>query len=134
MEDLEFFRNKALDMEADAAEVIRVKHINVDERVRLKCIVPRCRAAGQCACCPPYSPDLDIIRVAFRKYAWAILLKTNVRQFEGLAPKNLRGYGSTTRPNKTKKGQKLSYHKNTNYIVFEIERLAYKYGYYLATR
>jgi len=122
--DLKSFREKALELGAAAAEIIPASQIVVDERVRLKCVVPRCLRAGETPNCPPYTPELDVIREAFHKFTWAILLNTHVEPLEAYAP----GSGQ----NKAEQRQTLLFHQKTSEIVYEIERLAYKNGYYLA--
>jgi predicted metal-binding protein len=119
MADLETLRQTALDRGAAAAEIIPSSQIVVDERVRLKCTVPRCLRAGETPNCPPYAPELDLIRKAFASFSWAILLKTNVEPIEAYS---------------TAKGkeQSLLFHKKTGDVVYEVERLAYKLGYHLA--
>ena len=86
MADLATLRKKALEIEAAAAEIIPASEIIVDERVRLKCTVPRCMRAGETPNCPPYVPELDFVRKAFSKFTWAILLKTHVEPLEAYAP------------------------------------------------
>jgi len=119
MADLDLFRQEALKLGAAAAEIIQANQIVVDERVRLKCTVPRCLRAGESPNCPPYVPDLDVIRKAFDKYSWGILLKTHLEPIEAYA-------------SKSGQEQSLLFHQKSAEIVYEIERLAYKHGYYLA--
>ncbi|MBM3142263.1 MAG: DUF2284 domain-containing protein [Chloroflexi bacterium] len=119
MTDLETFREKALELGAAAAEIIRASRIVVDERVRLKCTVPRCLRAGETPNCPPYAPELDVVRKAFAKFSWGILLKTHLEPMENYTPKSGRE-------------QNLLFHKKSGEIVYELERLAYKQGYHLA--
>ncbi|HEX75645.1 MAG TPA: DUF2284 domain-containing protein [Dehalococcoidia bacterium] len=124
MVDLESFRQKALELGAGTAEIIPATQITVDERVRLKCIVPRCLRAGETPNCPPYTPELDVIRKAFAKFAWAILLKTHVEPLEAYTPRSGKS--------KAEQRQTLLFHQKTGEIVYQIERLAYKHGYHLA--
>ena len=124
MADLENLREKALELGATAAEVIPASQIIVDERVRLKCIAPRCLRAGETPNCPPYVPDLDVIRKAFSKFSWGILFKNHIEPIEAYAPGD--------KQSEAKQRQSLLFHRKTNEIVCGIERLAYKHGYYLA--
>ncbi len=123
MSDLESLRHKALELGAAAAEVIQANQITVDERVRLKCTAPRCLRAGESPNCPPYLPELDVIRKAFARFSWGILLKTHLEPIEDYAP--------TSKQGRTQE-QTLLYHQKTGEIVYNVERLAYKYGYHLA--
>jgi len=122
--DLERYKQKALELGASAAEIIPGSYVSVDERVRMKCLTPRCPRAGETPNCPPYTPQPEFVRKALSKYGWAILFKTNVEPIEDYAP----GKGGTTRQNR----KVLLYHKRTADIVYQVERLAYSDGYYLA--
>ena len=121
--DLERYRQLALDLGAAESAVIPASHVTVDERVRLKCIVPRCLRAGETPNCPPYTPELDIVRRAFSRFSWAILVKSDIAPIEDYAP--VRGGG---------KGQRdtLSFHQKSAEVVHRLERQAYKDGYHLA--
>jgi predicted metal-binding protein len=123
-QDLELFRQKALELGAAGAEIIRADQLVVDERVRLKCSIPRCLRAGETPNCPPNAPDLDLVRKAFARYSQGLLLKTNVEPMASYVP------GSTK--DRTGVDQSLLFHQKTAKIVYEIERLAYKHGYALA--
>jgi predicted metal-binding protein len=123
MADMEVFKQKALELGAAGAEIIRADQLVVDERVRLKCSVPRCLRAGETPNCPPNTPDLDLIRKAFSKYKWGILLKTHVEPMEDYAPGHM---------DKTGVDRTLLFHQKTGKIIYELERLVYKHGYYLA--
>jgi len=122
--DLERYKQKALELGASAAEIIPGSYVSVDERVRMKCLTPRCPRAGETPNCPPYTPQPEFVRKALSKYGWAILFKTNVEPIEDYLP----GKGGTTGQNR----KVLLYHKKTADIVCQIERLAYSDGYYLA--
>jgi predicted metal-binding protein len=122
--DLEMLRSRALELGAAGAEIIRANQLVVDERVRLKCSIPRCLRAGETPNCPPGAPDLDLVRKAFARYSRGILIKTNVAPIEAYAP------GSTKDNDGT--DQSLLFHQKTAKIVYEIERLAYQHGYPLA--
>jgi predicted metal-binding protein len=122
--DLERYREKAEELGASGAEIIPAGWITVDERVRLKCLVPRCLRAGETPNCPPNAPDLDLVRKAVERFSWAILLKCDVEPMEDYAP----GAGKT----KEEKRRTLSFHKASAGIVCELENLAYKDGHHLA--
>ena len=122
--DLERYREVALELGASDAAIVPVEWISVDERVRLKCLVPRCLRAGETPNCPPNAPDLDLVRRALERFSWAILLKTDVGPIEDYAP----GAGKT----KEEKRRTLSFHGASAKVVCELENEAYKDGYHLA--
>jgi len=122
--DLERYRVVALEAGASAAAIVPAGDVSIDERVRLKCVVPRCIRAGETPYCPPHSPDLDLIRRALSRFSWAILFKCNVEPIENYAP----GRGTT----KAEQRQVLSFHQKSGEVVYALERQAYKDGYHLA--
>lgn len=124
MSDLDIFKQKAIELGAAGAEIIEASQLVVDERVRLKCTIPRCLRAGETPNCPPNLPDLEFIRKAFARYSYAVLFKTLVEPIEEFTP------GHT----KDKNGldHTLLFHLKTSKIVYEVEKLAYGKGYYLA--
>lgn len=122
--NLEHYRELALELGASDAAIIPASDVVVDERVRLKCVVPRCLRAGETPNCPPFAPELDLIRAALGRFSWAILLKCDVGPVEDYVP----GRGAT----KEEKRRTLAFHRQSGDIVYELERQAYKDGYHLA--
>jgi predicted metal-binding protein len=122
--NLDRYRQLALETGASEVVVIPAGDVIVDERVRLKCLVPRCLRAGETPNCPPHAPGLDLIRKALEKFSWAVLFKCNVGPLEEYAP----GRGKTTE----EKRRVLSFHKQSSEVVYALERQAYKDGYHLA--
>lgn len=122
--DLERYRALALESGASQAVVLPASAVEVDERVRLKCLVPRCLRAGETPNCPPNAPDLDLVRHALDRFSWAILFKCDVGPLEDYAPKR----GQTAE----EKRRVLSYHRPSSDVVFALEGQAYKDGYHLA--
>lgn len=123
MQDLERFKALALEWGASEAAVIPAADVVVDERVRLKCTVPRCLRAGETPNCPPYAPDLELVRAAFNHFEWAVLVRCDVAPIEAYAP----GSGKT----KEERRQTLSFHEQSGEVVYKLERQAYKDGYHL---
>jgi predicted metal-binding protein len=122
--DLERYRELALELGASEAAIIPASHVTIDERVRLKCVVPRCLRAGETPNCPPYAPDLDLVRRAVDRFSWAILFKCDVEPVEEYVP----GRGAT----KAEQRRTLSFHRKGAEVVCALERQAYKDGYHLA--
>jgi predicted metal-binding protein len=122
--DLERYRELALELGASEAAIIPASTVEIDERVRLKCLVPRCLRAGETPNCPPHAPDLDLVRRAVARFSWAILFKCDVGPIEEYAP----GSGTT----RAEKRRVLSFHRQSADVVCGLERQAYKDGYHLA--
>jgi predicted metal-binding protein len=122
--DLERFRELALELGASDAVVFPASDVIIDERVRLKCLVPRCLRAGETPNCPPHAPDLDLVRRAVDAFSWAILFKCDVEPLEDYVP----GRGRT----REEKRHTLSFHRQSGEVVYGLERQAYKDGYHLA--
>jgi len=122
--DLDRYRSLAVELGASDAVIIPANSITVDERVRLKCTIPRCPRAGETPNCPPHAPDLELVRRAINRYSWAILLKCHVSPIEDYIP----GRGAT----EVEQRRVLLFHKKGSEVVCGLERLAYKDGYYLA--
>lgn len=121
--DLERYRELALASGASEATIIPAHSVTVDERVRLKCTVPRCLRAGETPNCPPNAPSLDLVRRALQRFSWAILFKCNLEAIEYVP-----GKGKT----KAERRRTLSFHRQSADVVYEVERQAYKDGYHLA--
>jgi predicted metal-binding protein len=81
---LERFRAKALELGASAAEVIPTSYLVVEERVWMKCLVPRCFGIrdGGSPYCPPHTPHPDFMRKVFSQYNWTVLFKRDVEPLE----------------------------------------------------
>lgn len=122
--NLERYRELALASGASAAKIVSTGDVVVDERVRLKCMVPRCLRAGETPNCPPYTPDLDLVREALNRFSWAILFKCDVGPLEEYVP----GSGET----KAERRRTLLFHRKSSDVIHAVERRAYQDGYYLA--
>ncbi len=122
--DLERYCRLAHESGASEVVIIPANSVTIDERVRLKCVAPRCLRAGETPNCPPHVPELDLVRRALSRFSWALLIKCNVESIEEYAPKKT-GTKATQR-------RTLSFHQKSARVVSELERQAYKDGYYLA--
>jgi len=122
--DLKRYCFLAVELGASDAVIIPANRVTVDERVRLKCLIPRCPRAGESANCPPYVPDLDLVRRAINRYSWAILLKCDISPIEDYVPQ--RGAA------KDDQRRVLLFHRQGSEVVYGLERQAYKDGYHLA--
>ena len=122
--DLERFRTLAIQLGASDAAIVPSQSIQVDERVRLKCTIPRCTRAGETPNCPPQAPDLETVRQALRLYSYGILFKCDVAPIADYVP----GRGTT----RAEQRQTMLFHKKGSDIVCALEKQAYKDGYHLA--
>jgi predicted metal-binding protein len=120
-EDLERYRAMAIELGAEDAVVIPTEEIIIDERVRAKCITPKCSNYGNNINCPPFAPDLPFMRKVIESYHNAILfsVKGNPSDFTG------------PRRRKRTKGNKQTKYL-LNRICSEIESRAFYEGYHLS--
>ncbi len=119
MQDLEGFRNQALDIGATGSEIIKACRVKVDERVKMKCRVPRCTYYGESANCPPFSPDVDEMKKTINKYSHAVVIKLNVPVDDFSDRKRFVTEGA-------------KHYRKITQIVSAIELAAFHSGYYLA--
>jgi predicted metal-binding protein len=119
--DLENYRKKALEFGATNARIIPVSSVVVDERVRLKCAVPRCHLYGESANCPPYTMTPGEMRKVLKKYKWAILFKADVTPKEDFLDDKKWHTGH------------MEHQGKTHEIAGKLEALASNDGYYFAT-
>lgn len=110
--DLEKFRQIAIEMGAADAKIITTEKVIIDERVRVKCMNPKCRCYGTNGNCPPYAPELDTIRkiVGSYRYGVFVISKYPRQIISGKSPHSLINHE----------------------IVSKIESQAFHSGYYLA--
>ena len=118
--DLEKYRKQALVLGAAAAEIIPASLVVVDERVRLKCQVPRCHLYGESANCPPRTPTPAEMRIVLKKYRQAVVFKVDVEPKEDFVDDE-----------KWHTGHMKHQHK-IHEIASAIEALAFNDGHYLA--
>ncbi len=119
-EDLERYCQKAREWGASGVKVIPAQEVVVDERVRMKCRVPRCHLYGESANCPPHVPSLKEMRKVLKKYNQAILLKHDV------IPKD-----DFVDDKKWHRGH-MSHQREIDTLVSRVESLAFNDGYYFA--
>ena len=70
--DLQEYQEKVLELGATRVKVVRTDEIPVDERVTLKCQIPRCFGYGSGANCPPNTLRPAELRSLLRKYRGAV--------------------------------------------------------------
>ncbi len=119
-QDLEKYRQRAIELGATDAKVITTDMIVIDERVRAKCIVPLCRSYGTSPNCPPHTMDLDFTRKIVKNFQYAIFYMLGLPSEELAGPE--------VRPKKLSIPSQIKTYK----IAEEIESEAFYGGYYLA--
>ncbi len=117
--DLEKYKELALSMGADKATIIKASDIPVDDRVVLKCQIPRCFGYGVSANCPPNTLKPAELREHLKKYSYAIVFMKEV-----LPDVIVR--------DKTTIKDRISAYKEIYQIVSKIESKAFYDGHYLA--
>jgi|ETNmetMinimDraft_11_1059920.scaffolds.fasta_scaffold156830_1 predicted metal-binding protein len=119
-QDLEKYRQRAIELGATDAKIITTDMILIDERVLAKCIYPKCRHYGTNADCPPHAMDLDSVRKVVNKFRYAIFYMMKVPS-EMMAGPEARTKG-LFRPTQVKSFE----------ITSKIEAEAFYDGYHLA--
>ena len=117
--DLKRYCGKALELGADRAKLVACEEIPVDERVVLKCQIPRCLGYGTGAHCPPNTLKPAELRELLKKYQWAVYLTKDVPP-------------EVIVRNKATKQERVSVYQNIFKIVNELESMAFYDGHYLA--
>ena len=118
-QDLERYVQKALEMGATHAAVIKADEIPVDERVTLKCQIPRCFGYGAGAHCPPNTLQPAELRELLQKYHWAVLFTLDV------APTVIVRDQATIK-------ERVAAYQQIYKMVSEVESMAFYDGHYLA--
>ncbi len=119
-QDLERYRQRAIELGATDAKVITTDEVVIDERVLAKCTYPRCFNYGTSVNCPPYAMSLDEVRKVVNNFRYAIFVKFEV------PPKLIAGKDAIDQ-----KGI-LSYKLKLAEIVTRLESEAFYDGYHLA--
>ena len=118
--DLGKFRLHAIELGASDAKIIPAENIIVDERVRAKCMFPKCSRYGMNAHCPPHAMPLDDVRRLVDRYQFGIFTKLQ-------APAEL-----MAGPEAREKKEYQAYFRKNYEIVAKVEAEAFYEGYYLA--
>ncbi len=118
-EDLEKYRRKALEMGATQAVVVPVQDIVVDERVSMKCRIPRCFGYGAGAHCPPHTMKPAELQDLLKKYHNAVFFIMQV------PPEVIVREKATIK-------ERVAAYQQVFKIVSEVESMAFYDGHYLA--
>ena len=117
--DLERYRGMAIELGASDACVIAPSDIPVDERVVLKCQVPRCFGYGVSAHCPPNTLRPAELRSCLAKCSWAVFF------IKEASP-------DIIVRDKTTIKERVAAYQDVFRIVTEVESAAFYDGHYLA--
>lgn len=121
--DLQKYVSLARTFGASDGKVIDPEELVIDERVKMKCLVPICYRYGTSYFCPPNTPSAEYMEKVIRKYRCGILVKHEVSPKEDFI-KPGRGQTSVLRIGK--------HHRETMKIIAKLEIAAFNDGYYLA--
>jgi predicted metal-binding protein len=105
-------QNEAIQLGATRAKVIPVSSIVIDERVRLKCLVPLCDKYNHNLMCPPNLPSVEEFRKSVQRYSKALFVQLVLKKKRKISKAEIRSYG-------------LRLHK----IIHQLERKALYLGY-----
>jgi len=119
-EDLEKYCQEALKAGADKAKIIPASQVVIDERVSMKCLVPRCHLYGESPNCPPYTPPPEEMRKALANFSYAIFTRNKVVPIEDFVDDQKWHQAH------------VKHQAKTHHIVSEVEARAFNDGYYLA--
>ena len=136
--DLEVLCKLAKEFGATNAASFNAKGVTVDERVRLKCLVPPCDDYGLNLMCPPHVMSVQDFREVLSKYEWAILIQIEA-PITAEMQKEIRQAGDVAALYKNTKFMD-SYKKTfdpirlkLHHIVNKVEAQASMLGYHFAT-
>ena len=76
--DLERYRLQAVELGGSEAKIIQSDQVLVEDRVRMKCMIPRCPFYGMSLNCPPYAPTPQDIRPILQEYHRGIFIRLGV--------------------------------------------------------
>ena len=119
LHDLQAYQDLAISLGATKARIVRADEIVVDERVTLKCQIPRCFGYGTGAHCPPNTLKPSELRSLLEKYAHAVFFVKEVPS------------AVIVRDKATIK-ERVAAYQEIYKIVTELESKAFYDGHYLA--
>ncbi|KKK91201.1 hypothetical protein LCGC14_2715330, partial [marine sediment metagenome] len=117
--DLKVYSEKTITLGGSRVKIIKTDEIPVDDRVILKCQIPRCFGYGVGAHCPPNTLKPAELRKHLENYKWAIFFTIDV-------PSEV-----IIRDKATIK-ERVAVYRKVYKIVSDIESAAFYDGYYLA--
>ncbi len=125
-DDLCRFREMAIELGSSAAEIVPVSLVVVQERVWMKCLVPRCPMAGRTPHCPPNTPQPEFMRKVFSQYQKALVFRRDLKPVADYTRI------SETQDAPTGGHRRRPFHKQTWEILGQLESHIQSKGYDLA--
>ena len=119
-QDLEKYRQRAVELGATDAKIITTDMVVIDERVLAKCIYPKCPSYGTSVNCPPYAMSVDLARKVVNNFQHAIFAKLEVPSEEIAGPEA------------RDRNLQVPWRRKIAEIVSKIEAEAFFDGYHLA--
>ena len=117
--DLRRYCEAVLDLGATKAMIVPVEDIPVDERITLKCQIPRCFGYGAGAQCPPNTLKPAELREILKGYRWSVFFIKDV------PPEVIVRDKATIK-------ERVAAYQHVYKMVNEIESMAFYDGHYLA--
>lgn len=117
--DLDKYKEAAIQLGASKATIVDASNIPIEERVTLKCQVPRCISYGVSAHCPPNTLKPSELRDIVKDYHKAILFIKDL-------PSRIMGISADTLDDL------MTAYRDIYNIVSELESQAFYDGHYLA--
>lgn len=115
---------------ATSAKPIPANKVVLDERVRLKCVAPRCENYDRHLLCPPNLMSVGEFRRIVGLYRRAIVIQLE-SDFDSL-DRSMSGLNGDLTRKVNRKAASLGWERRLHEIVNGVERLAFKKGFYLA--
>lgn len=110
---------------AKAARIIPAHMVVVDERVRMKCEVPRCSKFNQYLTCPPHVMDVETFSRILSRYDWCLLIQVEAENIDSSDKAPGRIAGAISREIITRHHP---YQLKLLHIIEEVEAAAFKNG------
>lgn len=118
-DDLQRYRQKALELGATNAVIVKAQDIPVDERAALKCQIPLCFGYGTNPNCPPHTLRPSQLKRILTRYDYAVFFTMDVPP-------------EVIVRDKTTISERVAAYQKVFAIVNELESMAFYNGYYLA--
>jgi len=127
---LKAFVDIAIKAGATAATLVPARMVAVDERVRLKCEIPRCAGYGRYLTCPPHTMDVATFSRILSRFEWSLLVQVEANEIDST---DKAGGRIGREVMKEKNGAHRPYKLKLLHVVETVEAAAFKKGMRFAT-